>query len=86
MKKLNYNFKFDLKYFILRTNALIIYREAIKFTYKVKDPFTQIELQQYIRYEYENNKNVEDRKKIEYMLGLARKKLNDFKDTYLMST
>ena len=83
MKKINLTF--DLKYFILRTNALIIYREAAKFTsLNVKDPETKMELQKYIRSEWEINRHIEDRKKIEYMLGVARKKLNDFKETYLM--
>jgi hypothetical protein len=77
--------KFDLKYFILRTNALVIYREAIKFTYKIKDYSTRVELQQFIRNEYEYNKNIENREKIEYLLGNARKKLNHFKETYFMS-
>lgn len=77
--------KFDLKYFILRSNALLIYREAFKFTYKIKDLSTRLETQQYIRFEFENNKNITDRKRIEYMLGSARKKLNEFKETYLMA-
>lgn len=77
--------KFDLKYFILGTNALIIYREAIKFTYKIRDPITRRDTQEYIRYEFETNKNEENRKRIEYMLGVARKKLNEFKDTFLMT-
>jgi hypothetical protein len=77
--------KFDLKYFILRTNALLIYREAIKFTYKIKDPISRSEMQNFIRYEFEVNRNLEDRKKIEYILGTARKKLNSFKETYYMS-
>ena len=77
--------KYDLKYFILRTNALIIYREAIKFTYKIKDINVRIETQIYIRNEFEINRKEENRKRIEYILGLSRKKLNDFKETYLMA-
>ena len=77
--------KFDLKYFILRTNALIIYREGVKFTYKIKCPTTRRETQEYIRYEFESNKREDNRKKIEYMLGVARKKLNEFKEIYLMT-
>jgi hypothetical protein len=77
--------KFDLKYFILRTNALILYRESIKFTYKIKDVSSRVEMQNYIRYEYDINRKEENRKKIEYMLGNARKKLNEFKETFLMT-
>lgn len=77
--------KFDLKYFILRSNALMIYREAIKFTYKIKDYNTRMEMQNFIRNEYEINKNLQDRKKIEYVLGLGRKKLNSLKESFYMS-
>jgi len=77
--------KYDLKYFILRTNALIIYREAIKFTYKIKDINVRSETQIYIRTEFDLNRGEENRKRIEYILGSSRKKLNDFKETYLMA-
>jgi hypothetical protein len=77
--------KYDLKYFILRTNTLLIYREALKFTTKIKDPMTQHDIRQFIRYEFESSRHIEDRKKIEYLIGSARKKLNNFKETYFMS-
>jgi hypothetical protein len=74
--------KFDLKYFILRTTVLSLYREAIKFTYKISDIRTRKETQEYIRYEFEVNRKIENRKKIEYLIGDARKKLNQFKETF----
>lgn len=77
--------KFDLKYFILRTNTLVLYREGIKFTYKIQDLQSRVEMQQYIRNEFEINRNISDRKKIEYALANARKKLNLFKETFYMS-
>lgn len=77
--------KFDLKYFILRTNTLLIYREALKFTTNIKDPSTRQEIQQFIRNEFELSRHIEDRKKIEYLIGSARKKLNTFKETFFMS-
>jgi hypothetical protein len=76
---------YDLKYFIIRTNILLLYREAFKFTYQVKDISTRFELQNYIRNEFELNRNLEDRKKIEYLIGNSRKKLNTFKETFYMS-
>jgi hypothetical protein len=77
--------KYDLKYFILRTNTLLIYREAIKFTINIKDPITRHDMRQFIRTEFDSSRNVQDRKKIEYMIGSARKKLNSFKETFFMS-
>jgi hypothetical protein len=77
--------KYDLKYFILRTNTLLIYREALKFTSKIPDPFTRFEIRQFIRTEFDSSRHIEDNKKIEYMIGSARKKLNSFKETYFMS-
>ncbi len=76
---------YDLKYFILRTNALLIYREAIKFTLKIKDIPTRFETQKYIRSEFEINRGEANRKRVEYLLGAARKKLNDFKETFSMT-
>jgi len=71
--------KFDLKYFILRTNTLLVYREAHKFSIKIKDPSSRNEFRQFIRHEFESSKH------IEYLIGSARKKLNSFKETFFMS-
>lgn len=77
--------KYDLKYFILRTNTLLIYREALKFTMNIKDPIARHGTRQFIRIEFESSRSINDRKKIEYLLGSARKKLNSFKETFFMS-
>jgi hypothetical protein len=77
--------KYDLKYFIIRTNVLLLYREIHKFTYKIPDKSTRKELQSFIRNEFEMNKNVENRKKIEFLIGNGRKKINTFKETFYMS-
>jgi hypothetical protein len=77
--------KYDLKYFIIRTNVLLLYREIHKFTYKIPDMNSRIELQSFIRNEFEMNKVTEDRKKIEYLIGNGRKKINTFKETFYMS-
>ena len=77
--------KYDLKYFIIRTNVLLLYREIHKFTYKIPDISTRIDLQKFIRDEFDMNKTIEDRKKIEYLIGNGRKKINTFKETFYMS-
>jgi hypothetical protein len=69
----------------MRTNILLLYREAFKFTCSVKDMNTRKELQLYLRNEFEMNRNIEDRKKIEYLIGHTRKKLNIFKENFYMS-
>jgi hypothetical protein len=77
--------KYDLKYFIIRTNVLFLYRDIHKFTYKIPDINTRRDLQAFIRNEFEMNKNIQDRKKIEYLIGYGRKKINTFKETFYMS-
>ncbi len=77
--------KYDLKYFILRTNSLLIFREAIKFSGRIKDNSTRQEMRAFIRREFELNKREENRKRVEFMLGQARKRLNEFKETFSMT-
>lgn len=77
--------KFDLKYFIIRSNVLMLYREAIKFSFTIKDPQSRIELQHYIRSEFEANRKEDNRKKIEYMIAIGRKKINTFKESHKMT-
>ncbi len=74
--------KFDLKYFILKTNVLKVYRECIKFTYNIKDIQSRKEMQDYIRFEFDSSKNEENQKKIQYLIANCRKKLNSFKDSH----
>ena len=58
--------KFGLKYFILRSNSLILYREAVKLCYSLKDQQTKNDMLQFLRHEYETSRNIQDEKKIEY--------------------
>lgn len=77
--------KFDLKFFILQSNVLLLYRETVKFCYKINSPNTRLEMINYIRNEFEMNKSIQDRKQIEYLLAEGRKKFNIFKETYYMT-
>jgi hypothetical protein len=77
--------KYDLKHFIIRTNILLLYKEIHKFSYKIKDIKARIELQSHIRNEFEIYRNVTDRKKIEYLIGNGRKRINTFKETFFFS-
>ena len=77
--------KYDLKYFILKTNVLKMYRESIKFTLKIQDKDSRKEMQKFIRNEFELNRNEENRKKIEYLIATGRKKINAFKESHNMT-
>jgi len=77
--------KYDLKYFILRTNSILLYREAIKACFSIKDLNTRNELIYHVRSEYDNSKHITDSKKIEYALGIARKKITLLKESLHLS-
>ncbi len=73
--------KFSLKYFILNTNTLKMYREIYKYTNKVNDSLTKDELRNYIKSEFRHECNKDyNESVIEYKLGLARKKINELKE------
>ncbi len=73
--------KLGLKHFILRANSLILYRESVKLCYTLKDKQSKNDMLAYIRSEFESSRNITDEKKIEYLLGIARKRINEMKDT-----
>lgn len=73
--------KFSLKYFILNSNTLKLYREIYKYTGKVKDSFTKLELREYIKSEFRRECSKEYNESVaEYKLGLTRKKINELKN------
>lgn len=73
--------KFSLKYFILKSNSLILYREAVKLCYTIPDKNTKFDMLLFLRNEYESTRSITDEKKIEYLLGNARKKINLMKES-----
>ena len=73
--------KFSLRHFILKSNCLILYRESVKMCYTIKDNQTKNDMLLFLRNEYENSRFLKDEKKIEYLLGNARKRINTFKET-----
>lgn len=77
----------DLKYFIFKTNTLILYREIIKYCSKIPNINSKNEMKNYIRNEFEREANKEyDEKTVEYKLGLARKQINVLKQQINMLT
>ncbi len=79
------NMKFDLKYFILKTNVLKLYRECLKYTANIQDENSKREMREFIRMEFEVNRNEENRNKIEYLIASARKRINLFQDSHNMT-
>jgi hypothetical protein len=73
------NFK-GLKYFIFKTNTLIIYREIVKYCGKIPNISSKNEMKRYIREELMREASQEyNEKTVEYKLGLARKQCNTLK-------
>lgn len=75
------NEKFSLKYFILNTNTLILYREILKYSRKIKDISVKSDLRSHIRNEFLRDISSEyNEKTAEYKLAIARKNINRFKE------
>lgn len=75
------NGKFSLKYFILNTNTLILYREILKYAGKIKDSNVKGDLRNHIRSEFLRDVSGEyNEKTAEYKLAIARKNINRFKE------
>lgn len=79
-KVINDTGKFSLRYFILKSNTLILYREIYKYSSKIQDNSTRSEIRSYIRSQFEDDINKKyESSVVEYKLGLARKRINDMK-------
>lgn len=73
--------KYTLKYFILNSNTLKLYRESYKLVGSIKDTTTKNEMRDFIRNEFRNDTNKEyNEANVEYKLGVARKKINELKE------
>ena len=75
---------YSFKYFILRTNTLIMYREVYKSCSHLP-PEIKLQTRQYLRNEFESDAlGSYSEESAKYKLGLARKKINQFKQQLLM--
>jgi hypothetical protein len=72
--KLRTDFK-GLKYFLLKSKALRLYREYLKEVYKIPRPDLRDEYITELRTEFSKTKNVENEKKWDYLLAEGRQKL-----------
>ena len=72
--------KYDLKYFIFKTNTLLLYREIYKFCFNIQNIPAREEMRKYLRAEVDRDSKLEyNEKNSEYKLGVARKKINQLK-------
>ncbi len=77
--------KLDLKYFIFRTNSILMYRETLKLISNIKDRSSIEEMKAFIRYEFEQNKHITDSKKLEFLQATGRQRINSLRETMDMS-
>ena len=80
MSRVEKGAKFGLKYFIMKTNTLQMYREVYKYTAGVSDSVSRQEMREFIRREFDRDCSLDYNEKLsEYKLGVARKKINELK-------
>ncbi|XP_068617312.1 LYR motif-containing protein 2 [Battus philenor] len=67
----------NLKQFLLRQEVLKLYREIFRTLRKVPDETTRLELKDWARSDFKNNKHHTDETAIKSMLFYGRKSLKD---------
>ncbi|XP_034829003.1 LYR motif-containing protein 2 [Maniola hyperantus] len=75
----------NLKQFLLRQEVLKLYREVFRTIKKVPDESTRLELKEWARTDFRNNKHHSDEAAIKSMLHYGRKSLEDLKKSLALS-
>ncbi|XP_045769339.1 LYR motif-containing protein 2 [Maniola jurtina] len=75
----------NLKQFLLRQEVLKLYREVFRTINKVPDESTRLELKEWARADFRNNKHHSDETAIKSMLHYGRKSLEDLKKSLALS-
>ena len=65
----------SLKYFLLKSNATLLYREYLKEIYRIPRPDLRFEYIEELRTEFLKCKDIENEKQWEYILAEGRHKL-----------
>ncbi|KAI9729530.1 MAG: hypothetical protein M1834_006726 [Cirrosporium novae-zelandiae] len=65
-----------LEHFLLRQQAIDLWRDVLRATNKITDPSHKTEMRQYVREEYEAHRHVIDPAHIRYLISVGR---TDFK-------
>lgn len=63
--------------FMLRAEVLKLYRSMVRVTYRIHDISQRKDLQQWIRTDFDNNKNLTDEEAIRMMLSKGRLSLRE---------
>ncbi|CAH2269006.1 LYR motif-containing protein 2 [Pararge aegeria] len=75
----------SLKQFLLRQEVLKLYRDIIRTVKKVPDESTRLELKEWARTDFRNNKHHNDETTIKSMLHYGRKSLEDLRKSLALS-
>ncbi|XP_052741176.1 LYR motif-containing protein 2 [Bicyclus anynana] len=75
----------SLKQFLLRQEVLKLYRDIIRTLRKVPDESTRLELKEWARTDFRNNKHHSDETTIKSMLHYGRKSLDDLRKSLALS-
>ncbi|OWR45770.1 hypothetical protein KGM_214537 [Danaus plexippus plexippus] len=75
----------NLKQFLLRQEVLKLYRDIFKTLRKVPDEKTRLELRDWARVDFRNNKHHKDESVIKSMLHYGKKSLKDLQRTLALS-
>ncbi|CAG9562671.1 unnamed protein product [Danaus chrysippus] len=75
----------NLKQFLMRQEVLKLYRDIFKTLRKVPDEKTRLELRDWARIDFRNNKHHTDETVIKSMLHYGKKSLKDLQRTLALS-
>ncbi|XP_046977862.1 LYR motif-containing protein 2 [Vanessa cardui] len=75
----------NLKQFLLRQEVLKLYRDIFRTIRKVADENTRLELKEWARSDFKNNKHHSDETTIKSMLYYGRKSLKDLQKSLALS-
>ncbi|XP_047530995.1 LYR motif-containing protein 2 [Vanessa atalanta] len=75
----------NLKQFLLRQEVLKLYRDIFRTIRKVSDENTRLELKEWARSDFKNNKHHNDETTIKSLLYYGRKSLKDLQKSLALS-
>ncbi|KAH9525346.1 hypothetical protein Btru_001122 [Bulinus truncatus] len=74
-----------LKQFILRSEVLKLYRSFLRLSYKVENIERRKELQKWIRFDFESNKNHTEEEAIKMMISRGKMSLREMEQTIMIA-
>ncbi|CAF0779061.1 unnamed protein product [Adineta ricciae] len=71
--------QFSLKHFIVRSQALALYRDVMRTVMKIEDQDYRKEIREWARSEFHRNRSLRDLGEIRTQVALGRRSLNELK-------